>query len=34
MVLEEVKVFVAGVGTGREAAIRALNANGLENNNN
>jgi small subunit ribosomal protein S11 len=28
--LEEVKVFVAGVGTGREAAIRALNANGLE----
>lgn len=27
--LEEVKVFVAGVGTGREAAIRALNANGL-----
>jgi len=28
--LEEVKVFVSGVGTGREAAIRALNANGLE----
>ncbi len=28
--LEEVRVFVAGVGTGREAAIRALNANGLE----
>ena len=28
--LEEVKVFVAGVGTGREAAIRSLNANGLE----
>lgn len=28
--LEEVNVFVAGVGTGREAAIRALNANGLE----
>lgn len=27
--LEEVSVFVAGVGTGREAAIRALNANGL-----
>jgi len=27
--LEEVKVFVSGVGTGREAAIRALNANGL-----
>ncbi len=27
--LEEVCVFVAGVGTGREAAIRALNANGL-----
>lgn len=28
--LQEVNVFVAGVGTGREAAIRALNANGLE----
>jgi small subunit ribosomal protein S11 len=28
--LQEVSVFVAGVGTGREAAIRALNANGLE----
>ncbi len=28
--LEEVRVFVSGVGTGREAAIRALNANGLE----
>lgn len=28
--LEEVRVFVAGVGTGREAAVRALNANGLE----
>lgn len=28
--LEEVNVFVAGVGTGRESAIRALNANGLE----
>jgi small subunit ribosomal protein S11 len=27
--LEEVKVFVAGVGTGRESAIRSLNANGL-----
>ncbi|MFZ4648124.1 MAG: 30S ribosomal protein S11 [Patescibacteria group bacterium] len=27
--LEEVAVFVSGVGTGREAAIRALNANGL-----
>ena len=27
--LEEVKVYVSGVGTGREAAIRALNANGL-----
>ena len=27
--LEEVSVFVSGVGTGREAAIRALNANGL-----
>jgi small subunit ribosomal protein S11 len=27
--LEEVCVFVSGVGTGREAAIRALNANGL-----
>lgn len=28
--LQEVSVFVAGVGTGRESAIRALNANGLE----
>ena len=28
--LESVKVFVSGVGTGREGAIRALNANGLE----
>ena len=27
--LEEVSVFVKGVGTGRESAIRALNANGL-----
>lgn len=27
--LEEVNVFVRGVGTGRESAIRALNANGL-----
>jgi len=27
--LEEVKVYVSGVGTGRESAIRALNANGL-----
>ena len=27
--LEEVSVFVSGVGTGREGAIRALNANGL-----
>jgi small subunit ribosomal protein S11 len=27
--LEEVAVFVSGVGTGRESAIRALNANGL-----
>ncbi len=27
--LEEVNVFVAGVGTGRESAIRSLNANGL-----
>jgi small subunit ribosomal protein S11 len=27
--LEEVAVFVRGVGTGREAAVRALNANGL-----
>jgi len=27
--VEEVKVYVSGVGTGREAAIRALNANGL-----
>ncbi len=28
--LQEVNVFVSGVGTGREAAIRALNANGFE----
>ncbi len=28
--LEEVEVFVSGVGTGRESAIRALNANGME----
>ena len=28
--LQEVSVFVSGVGTGREAAIRALNANGLD----
>lgn len=28
--LQEVSVFVSGVGTGRESAIRALNANGLE----
>lgn len=28
--LAEVSVFVSGVGTGRESAIRALNANGLE----
>lgn len=27
--LEEVNVFVSGVGTGRESAIRSLNANGL-----
>ncbi len=27
--LSEVKVFVKGVGTGRESAVRALNANGL-----
>ncbi len=27
--LNEVKVFVKGVGTGRESAVRALNANGL-----
>lgn len=27
--LKEVSVFVRGVGTGREAAVRALNANGL-----
>lgn len=27
--LEEVSVFVKGVGTGRESAVRALNANGL-----
>lgn len=29
MGLEEVNVFVSGVGTGRESAVRALNANGL-----
>lgn len=28
--LEEVNVFVSGVGTGRESAIRSLNANGLQ----
>ncbi|MGI6374056.1 MAG: 30S ribosomal protein S11 [Patescibacteria group bacterium] len=28
--LQEVSVFVSGIGTGRESAIRALNANGLE----
>lgn len=28
--LKEVNVFVSGVGTGREAAIRSLNANGVE----
>lgn len=28
--LVEVKVFVKGVGTGRESAVRALNANGLQ----
>ncbi len=28
--LAEVNVYVSGVGTGRESAIRALNANGLE----
>ncbi len=27
--LKEVSVFVKGVGTGRESAVRALNANGL-----
>ncbi len=27
--LEEIEVFVSGVGTGRESAVRALNANGL-----
>ncbi len=27
--LEEVNAFISGVGTGRESAIRALNANGL-----
>ncbi len=27
--LQEVSVFVSGVGTGRESAVRALNANGL-----
>jgi len=29
MGLTDVSVFVNGVGTGREAAVRALNANGL-----
>lgn len=29
MGLQEVSVFVKGVGTGRESAVRALNANGL-----
>ncbi len=28
--LQEVSVFVSGVGTGRESAVRALNSNGLE----
>ncbi len=28
--LQEVSVFVSGVGTGRESAIRALNSNGLQ----
>lgn len=28
--LKEVNVFVKGVGSGREAAIRAINANGIE----
>ena len=28
--LKEVEVFVKGVGSGRESAIRSLNANGLE----
>lgn len=28
--LQEVSVFVSGVGTGRESAIRSLNANGIE----
>ncbi|NCB21054.1 MAG: 30S ribosomal protein S11 [Clostridia bacterium] len=28
--LQEVSVYVSGVGTGRESAIRSLNANGLE----
>lgn len=28
--LKEVDVFVNGVGTGREAAVRALNANGIQ----
>lgn len=28
--LKEVNVFINGVGTGRESAVRALNANGLE----
>lgn len=28
--LEEVSVFISGVGTGRESAVRALNANGIE----
>ncbi len=30
IILKEVKVFVKGVGSGREAAIRSLAANGLE----
>lgn len=28
--LKEVSVFLSGIGTGRESAVRALNANGLE----
>ncbi|MDP3245128.1 MAG: 30S ribosomal protein S11 [bacterium] len=28
--LREVRVFVKGVGSGRESAVRALNANGIE----
>jgi small subunit ribosomal protein S11 len=29
-VLKEASVFIKGVGTGREAAVRSVNANGIE----